>query len=90
MNDRELLEAATPFFHFCRWAPWADPVQTYNGGHKQQWSVCVVCNKARFRTLWWDKQTAIGSVVASAVQSRLLVAVALDAPTTATQKGDGE
>ena len=59
-------------FHFHKWTPWSDPVQTLNGGHKQQWRVCQHCNKAVFRTLSWDKQTTITAVHASVERSRAL------------------
>lgn len=56
---------------FCshRWLQWSDPVETYSG-YKQQWRVCSCCNKAQFRTLRWDKQTALSQVVKSVKQSR--------------------
>lgn len=42
--------------HLHEWLPWSDPIPTYNAGKKQQWRVCKVCNKAKFRTLSWDQQ----------------------------------
>lgn len=48
---------------FHKWSRWSDPVQTYNHGHKQQWRVCEHCNKAQFRTLRWDNQTMLTSVL---------------------------
>lgn len=62
-------------FCFHRWTPWSDPVQTYEGGYKQQWRVCQHCNKATFRTLRWDKQTSITVVGAAVDQSRALQGV---------------
>lgn len=49
---------------FCwhKWLPWSDPIQTYSSGHKQQWRVCAHCNKAQFRTLWWDKQSSVSDI----------------------------
>ena len=51
--------------HLCRYSKWGEPVGTYNNGHKQQWRACVVCNKAQFRTLRWDNQTTLTSVLHS-------------------------
>lgn len=48
-----------------KWSRWADPVQTYNSGRKQQWRVCEKCNKATFRTLWWDHQTDLTAALNS-------------------------
>lgn len=45
-----------------KYSKWSDPVQTYNGGYKQQWRACIHCNKAQFRTLLWDKQTSIVAI----------------------------
>lgn len=44
-------------FHFCRFYPWTDPINTYNTGRKQQWRTCSICNKAQKRTLLWDHQS---------------------------------
>lgn len=44
------------------WLRWSNPVQTYDG-NKQQWRVCEYCNKAQFRTLRWDRQTPLQSVL---------------------------
>jgi hypothetical protein len=55
---------------FHRWLRWSDPVLTSNSGHKQQWRVCEHCNKAQFRTLWWDKQTALEFVRAAIASTR--------------------
>ena len=52
-------------FHFHDWMKWTDPIQSGNSGHKQQWRVCAVCNKAQFRTLWWDKQTPLGQIISA-------------------------
>lgn len=62
-------------FCFHKWSPWSDPVQTYNNGHKQQWRTCLHCNKASFRTMWWDKMTSISLVSAAIEQARALAAV---------------
>lgn len=44
------------------WLPWSDPIATYSGGRKQQWTVCSKCNKAKFRTLAFDEQSTIQDV----------------------------
>ena len=49
--------------HFHNWNKWSDPINTYNTGHKQQWTVCSVCNKAKFRTLWWDDQSGLNAIL---------------------------
>lgn len=51
--------------HLCKWSAWSDPVQTHDSGHKQQWRCCIACNKATFRTLWWDKQTPLAFVISA-------------------------
>ena len=56
-------------FHMHKWSKWADPVQTYSG-HKQQWRVCIHCNHASFRTLFWDKQTHLGAIIESLKKMR--------------------
>ena len=52
-------------FHLCLYSKWGTPINTYETGHKQQWRSCVVCNKAQFRTLQWDKQAMLQSVLNS-------------------------
>ena len=49
-------------FHFHKYSEWSRPVQTYSG-NKQQWCRCKICNKAKFRTLSWDKQTSLVSII---------------------------
>lgn len=52
-------------FHFHTYGKWSDPIPTYNPGYKQQWRVCTKCNKAQFRTLHWDKQVALPTVLSA-------------------------
>jgi len=49
--------------HIHKYTKWSEVIETYSNGHKQQWRVCKICNKADFRTLGWDKQTEIQKVV---------------------------
>lgn len=51
-----------PQIHWHQWTQWSDPVQT-GAAYKQQWRVCTHCNKAQFRTLRWDHQTSLHSVL---------------------------
>lgn len=44
------------------WSKWSDPIVTYSS-YKQQWRFCEHCNKAQFRTLHWDKQTALSDIL---------------------------
>lgn len=52
-------------FHFHTYGKWSDPIPTSNSGHKQQWRVCTKCNKAQFRTLCWDEQVNLTSVLSA-------------------------
>lgn len=56
-------------FHFHDWSKWTDPITTYCS-NKQQWRVCEHCNKAQFRTLWWDKQTPLASILSALKELR--------------------
>ena len=51
--------------NFCwhKWSKWSDPIPTYENGHKQQWAHCENCNKAKFRSLSWDKQAPLSAVL---------------------------
>lgn len=62
-------------FCFHKWLPWSDPIQSGNSGHKQQWRVCKHCNKAQFRTLFWDKQSSIQAVIAALNKTRELIGI---------------
>ena len=48
-----------------KWSKWSKPIESYNSGHKQQWRFCKECNKVVFRTLPWDKQTLLKSILES-------------------------
>jgi hypothetical protein len=50
-------------FHFHDWNKWSDPIPTFDSGRKQQWKTCKVCNKAKFRTLWWDSQSSVSNIL---------------------------
>jgi hypothetical protein len=54
-------------FHFHDWSKWSDPVRASVHGvfgyRKQQWKICKVCNKVKFRTLWWDGESNLGDVL---------------------------
>lgn len=50
-----------PCWH--KWSRWSDPIHTRNSGHKQQWRTCEHCNKAQFRTLRWDYQSALDAIL---------------------------
>ena len=49
--------------HIHKYSKWSEVIETHNSGHKQQWRVCTTCNKADFRTLWWDSQTNIREII---------------------------
>ena len=51
--------------HFHKYSKWSDPINTYDSGHKQQRRVCEVCNKAQFRAMRWDKQSALVIILES-------------------------
>lgn len=55
---------------FHEYLPWSDPIQPYQGGYKQQWTVCKECNKAKHRTLGWDKQSVLSDVINALNQTR--------------------
>jgi len=51
-------------FHFFHdWNEWSDPIPTFSSCNKQQWTTCKVCNKAKFRTLWYDHTSSISNIL---------------------------
>ena len=50
-------------FHFHDWNKWSDPISTSYHNRKQQWKTCKVCNKATFRTLWFDEGSCVSNIL---------------------------